>query len=741
MRRITALFQFIRTRKLWLTIIALVAVHKTQYGQCSWSNLLADGFEYSQSTTSPDFIPGVNYGVAHPASYTAHSGSQSVYLNFVDSNSTSPPGTRAGTLFYRKTIAVCPNIPYRVSMWFCTTFAGLQCNVKIVLKDANGAILNAVNNFPCPYAPAFGQYTSGVVTPTTNTMVLDLYTNVGGGGGNDLGVDDLLIEQCLTSPGIKTQTALCSTSPTLNLYGLFNTVRPTYGSWAGPSPLGGGYLGTYNPAVNLQGQYLYSYFFQNNSNCPLIKDTVNVVMPQTPTLSVNGATICMGQQTATLTAGGATNYSWTPATGLNTTSAATVSANPSATTVYTIVGANGNCRDTITTQVTVNSLPVLSVNSATICSGSSATLSASGASVYSWSPASSLNSSSGSSVVATPATSIVYAIIGSVGSCTSVVNSSVTIMPTPTLTVNSVSICRGSDALLSVSGATSYTWFPSSGLNATTGSTVSSSSPVTVTYTVIGLSGNCSDTTESTVTVNPLPVLTVNSATLCDGFSANLIASGASVYSWSPSTYLNTSSGASVVATPSVSTGYVVSGTTGMCTSTLQTSVHVNPLPNAAIGASNTLITTPGESVSLTASGGSGYWWSNGAGTSLISVAPSQTSDYCVTVRTAEGCEQKACITIEVSPESTLYIPNAFTPNGDDLNDVLYTPGTNLIKYHFMIYNRWGNLVFESNDAEKGWDGTYKGEPVIDDVYNYRLTAEGIDHAVYKKTGFIAVLK
>ncbi len=738
---LSAKFQFLQITKLWLAVMALLVMPKTQQGQCSWSSLLADGFEYSQSTTSPDFIPGVNYGFAHPASYTAHSGSQSVYLNFVDSNSTSPPGTRAGTLFYRKTINVCPNIPYRVSLWLCTTFSGLQCNVKIILKDGNGAVLNAVNNFPCPYAPAFGQYTSGVVTPTTSTIVLDLYTNVGGGGGNDLGVDDLLIEQCFTSPGIKTQTALCSTSPTLNLYGLFNSARPTYGTWAGPSSLGGGYLGTYNPALNLQGQYLYSYHFQNNSNCPLIKDTVNVVMPQTPTLSVNAATICLGQQTATLTASGAAGYTWTPATGLNTTSAGTVNANPPATTIYTVIGSNGNCHDTITTQVTVNPLPVLSVNSATICSGASATLSASGASIYSWSPALYLNAISGSSVVATPTASMVYAITGTVGSCTAVVNSSVTVTPTPTLTVNSLSICRGSDALLSVNGATSYTWFPSSGLSATTGSTVSSSTPVSITYTVIGNLGNCSDTAESTVTVNPLPVLTVNSATLCYGFSADLIASGASAYSWSPPLYLNTASGASVVSTPSVSTSYTVSGSTGMCTSTLQTIVQVNPLPDPAIGASSTIINTPGESVSLTASGGFGYLWSNGAATSLITVAPLQTSGYCVTARTAEGCEQKACITIDVSPESSLYIPNAFTPNGDDLNDVLYTPGTNIVTYHFMIYNRWGNLVFESDDMEKGWDGTYKGEPVKDDVYTYRLTAEGIDHVMYKKSGFIAVLK
>ncbi|MES2132206.1 MAG: gliding motility-associated C-terminal domain-containing protein [Bacteroidota bacterium] len=725
-----------------MAFIVLVLLTKKQYAQCTWGNLLFDSFEYSQSTTSPDFIPGVNYGVAHPDTYAAHSGSQSVYINFVDSNLISPPGTHGGTLFYRKTIAVCPNTPYRVSMWFCTTFAGMQCNVRILLKDATGAVLNTVNNFPCPYAPAFGQYSSGVITPTTSSIILDLYTNVGGGGGNDLGVDDLLIEQCLTpSPGIKMQTALCSTSPTLNLYGLFNTIRPTYGTWAGPSILSGGYLGTYNPSVNLQGQYLYSYNFQNNSNCPLIKDTVNVVMPQTPNLSINQGTICAGQQTATLTASGAANYTWAPSSGLNTTSSGTVAANPSTTTTYTVIGANGNCRDTITTQVVVNSLPVLTVNSATICSGASVTLTASGASVYSWSPILSLNTASGATVISTPPSSVIYSITGTVGSCTAVVNSSVSVTPSPTLSVNSMSICRGAEANLSVSGATSYTWFPSTALSTTTGSMVTSSSPVTITYTVIGLSGNCFDTTKSTVTVNPMPLLTANSVTVCSGFQANLLASGASVYSWSPSTNLNTTSGASVIATPTVSTEYIITGSLGMCTSTLQAVVHVNPLPDVSIQVSSSIINTPGESVSLTASGGNTYLWSNGLATALISVAPSQTSNYCVTAITPEGCEQKTCITIEVSLESTLYIPNAFTPNGDNLNDVLYTPGTNITSYHLVIYNRWGNLVFESRDAEHGWDGTYRGERVKDDVYNYLLVAEGIDHEVYKKTGFIAVLK
>jgi gliding motility-associated-like protein len=716
--------------------IFMMLVCMKTFSQCNWSNLLSDSFESSAT----DFIPGTTYSTPSPYNFAARSGSNSVYLNFIDSNSTSPAGTRAGTLFYRKTVNVCPNTPYRVSMWFCTTFSGLQCKVKIVLKDGNGAILNAVNNLSCPYAPGFAQYNSGIITPTTSTIVLDLYTNVGGSNGNDLGVDDLLVEQCLT-PGTTLQTTLCSASPTLNLHGLFGNLHPAYGTWAGPSTLSGGHLGNFNPAVNLQGKYVYSYNFQNNSSCALIKDTVTVAISQTPTLSINQATICVGQQTATLTAGGAINYSWSPAAGLNTTSSGTVIANPSATTIYTIVGANGNCRDTITSQVVADLPPVVVVNSATICSGSSATLTASGASVYSWSPASSLNANSGATVIAMPSTSTSYSITGTAGSCTATAHALVTVTPLPILAVNSASICTGSTANLLVSGATDYNWFPSTALSASTGSIVTSSSPVSITYTVIGTSDNCSDTIQTTVTVYPMPVLAANAATVCAGSSAILAASGASVYSWSPALGLNTASGPSVIATPSVSTHYVITGSSGICTSTIQTVVQVNSLPHPSIEASSSTINTPGESVSLTVSGGNTYLWSNGFSTPLISVAPFETSSYCVMAISPEGCEQEVCITIDVLPESTLYIPDTFTPNGDQLNDVLYTPGTNIIAYHLVIYNRWGNLIFESHEMGSGWNGTYKGEPVKNDVYNYLLTAEGIDRVFYKKTGSILVLK
>jgi gliding motility-associated-like protein len=74
-----------------------------------------------------------------------------------------------------------------------------------------------------------------------------------------------------------------------------------------------------------------------------------------------------------------------------------------------------------------------------------------------------------------------------------------------------------------------------------------------------------------------------------------------------------------------------------------------------------------------------------------------------------------------------IYIPNAFSPNGDNENDVLYVRGMLLESMLFRVYNRWGELIFESTDRSVGWDGTFKGKPVNPDVFDYYLQAVCID--------------
>jgi gliding motility-associated-like protein len=91
--------------------------------------------------------------------------------------------------------------------------------------------------------------------------------------------------------------------------------------------------------------------------------------------------------------------------------------------------------------------------------------------------------------------------------------------------------------------------------------------------------------------------------------------------------------------------------------------------------------------------------------------------------------------------EPNIYFPNAFTPDGDGLNDVLYLYGSQVDEVHFVIYNRWGEKVFESFDQADGWDGTFRGQPVAPDAYGYYLEVKCIGGDDYFKKGNVTILK
>jgi gliding motility-associated-like protein len=82
----------------------------------------------------------------------------------------------------------------------------------------------------------------------------------------------------------------------------------------------------------------------------------------------------------------------------------------------------------------------------------------------------------------------------------------------------------------------------------------------------------------------------------------------------------------------------------------------------------------------------------------------------------------------------SIYVPNAFTPNGDGINDVFYVYGNGIEELHFIIANRWGEVVFESYDLNSGWDGIYRGEQVVPDVYVYYVEAKFCDGTKLKYT-------
>ncbi len=291
--------------------------------------------------------------------------------------------------------------------------------------------------------------------------------------------------------------------------------------------------------------------------------------------------------------------------------------------------------------------PVLtaSASPSSICSGSSTTLSASGASTYSWTDGT--NNYTGNSINVSPTSNTTYTVTGTIGTCSATATVSVTVNPSPSLTVNATpsSICQGNNATLSASGASTYSW--TDGTNNYTGNNVTVTPTLNTTYTVTGTIGTCSATATVSVTVNAAPSLTVNATDnqLCTGESATLTANGANTYNWSHSL----GSGSSKTVSPTSTTTYTVTGTTAEgCSNTASISITVNPVPNVSANASPNTICIGGSST-LSASGANTYLWSNGSSGASITVSPNSTTTYTVIGASTAGCTNTATITVYVS--------------------------------------------------------------------------------------------
>lgn len=93
----------------------------------------------------------------------------------------------------------------------------------------------------------------------------------------------------------------------------------------------------------------------------------------------------------------------------------------------------------------------------------------------------------------------------------------------------------------------------------------------------------------------------------------------------------------------------------------------------------------------------------------------------------------------EVIPPLSIYIPNAFTPNGDGMNDAFGVKGEGIRNFHLYIYNRWGEVIFETTNPKQQWDGSYAGNPVEQGVYVYQVFASGFGKN--SKTGSVTLVR
>jgi gliding motility-associated-like protein len=413
------------------------------------------------------------------------------------------------------------------------------------------------------------------------------------------------------------------------------------------------------------------------------------------------------------------------------------------------------CDSIVILNLIVSSPPNLTVSDTSFCQGGTAVLSPSGAMSYQWAPTVG-NVTSNGVLTVTPNQSIDLLLIGANQfNCLDSQNVQVIVydIPSVQLTASDLELCPDDLVNLYASGADTYSW-TGGDLNGQNGNIHVFSPDQTENYVVIGTTLNgCSDTASLIVNVNPKPDVVVSSDTsICLGEELTLNALGALNFIWS-----NGATGAMNSISPAATTAIQVVGSNMYgCQDTASLVVTVNPLPEAIIQANPTFDYSDNPNVyfSNNSNGASLSIWDFDNGETLETSATSfdytyaqQASNYLVmlTVSNEYGCTDIATVPIDVIGDIVYYIPNAFTPDGDEFNNTflpIFTSGFDPYNYLLIIYNRWGEAVFESNNHLLGWDGDYAGNLCPTGIYTYAITykATGTD---FKKTihGHVELLR
>lgn len=311
--------------------------------------------------------------------------------------------------------------------------------------------------------------------------------------------------------------------------------------------------------------------------------------------------------------------------------------------------------------------------------------------------------------------------------------------------------------------ADTYIWSSSSNFtdvlnNSPTDSTALISPAVGGTYFVqVGSDPNCRSTDSVSVVVSLAALSLTGDSLICTNDSALLVLNGAdpgSTIVWEPTSEILNGQGTTIATVaPLETTGYGVSVTSPVgCTGQGTITVAVSLIDGNTVSASvDQSIVAPGTVVQLSGTPTSGvtYSWSPTDGISDPMIANptatvAQTTTYVLTV--SDGiCTKSDSVTVTVYDaicgDPDIFVPNSFTPNNDGMNDLLFVRGRNITELEFMVFDRWGEKVFETRDQSIGWDGVFRGEAVGPAVFVYHLTAVCADEQRYFTKGNVTVIR
>ena len=543
---------------------------------------------------------------------------------------------------------------------------------------------------------------------------------------------------------------------TLTLTGSSNKTSHLSWQWSPPATLATPALQTTRAFPSVTTNYTLQTRWGNHC---VVSTSVNI--PVTPLAIPNAgpdSSFCNGQSSIPLQASGGTTYTWSPATGLSATNVPNPTASPNATTTYVVsVGVNG-CSKTRndTVVVTVRDKPVISAtNDTLICIIDTLQLNVSGAGSVVWTPNFMIsNTTSASPLVSPDVPTRYYVRLTDTHGCYQ--DDSVFVDVKPQVTLNAgpdTSICTTHSYTLRATGdALHYSWSPPAGLSDPNILNPVATPAVTTAYTLTGRLGKCSTSSIVNVKVAPFPAANAGpDTTICLGFDTQLAASGGSSYQWTPAIFLNSSNIANpVVQQPLQTIQYIVTvrDTLG-CPVPIKDTVLVKVIQalNVNAGPRDTSV-VENEPLQLHGTGAVTYTWSPSTWLSNTSIPnpvarPQDSIRYILTGRDEHGCIGTDSIDVYVFRiDEDMYVPTAFTPNGDGMNDV-FKPiliGMRSLAY-FRVYNRFGELMFSTSQVDHGWDGIYKGKP--QDTATFVWVAAGVTYKgqLRKKKGYVVLIR
>ena len=404
------------------------------------------------------------------------------------------------------------------------------------------------------------------------------------------------------------------------------------------------------------------------------------------------------------------------------------------------------CDSVVTLDIVFSNNPTVTSPDLQLCLGDSTLLIPSGATTYTWSPTVNFVDNLGQMWV-NPTVTSNYVLQGTnLEGCIDLDTVIVVVNPLPNiqLIVSDNSVCFGSPVQFNASGGDSYSW-TGQDLNMYIGDNQLINPLNSGMYVVIGTSvSGCTSSDSTFILVNPIPSISAipESSEICFGEYVSFQILGADFYQWS-----NGQSSTIYTYQPLISESLTIIGTTTFgCTDTTQVAVIVHPNPIADFILDRNLLTSddPTITISNLSSGNLVNLWDFGDGNQLVNSLntieysyPFSEGDYLIklTVSSIDGCMDSTEQLIQIKGDVIYYVPNCFTPDGDEFNNSflpIFTSGFDPMNYELTIYNRWGEIVFVSENHLTAWNGSYNNMICPDGIYSYIIKYKIPDLDLFK---------